>query len=198
MLASAAVAGSPSTSVITWVGYDAPPGFVDAASEDYAEGAKKDLDRFQDGLRATHEGVPSHNTIVGHSYGSTVIGHTARDEGINADELVFVGSPGVGVNNAAQLNFPTDHVHATVAEHDIIHLSNIESVDHESGKAHDPIHDRDPTRQGFGAHVFGSDPGTPGSWYERYLSREAHSQYWEENNSSLDNMGRIIAGVPTR
>src|SRR5256885_2058344 len=80
MLASATKAGSPSTSVITWIGYDAPQSIPSAASESYAEGAKKDLDRFQDGLRATHEGPPSHNTVLGHSYGSTVIGHTAHSE----------------------------------------------------------------------------------------------------------------------
>lgn len=198
MLARATAAGSPSTSVITWLGYDAPRSVVpDAASPQYAEGAKKDLDRFQDGLRATHEGRPSHNTVLGHSYGSTVIGHTARDEHINADELVFVGSPGVGVDNAGQLNFPTDHVHATVAEHDIIHLANLETHD-PTGTPVDEIHNVDPTGSRFGAHVFTSDPGTPGPWYTGGYSGEAHSEYWRENNEALDNMGRIIAGVPTR
>lgn len=130
--------------MITWVGYDAPQDILDAASETYAERAKADLDRFQDGLRVTHEGTPSHNTLIGHSYGSTVIGHTARDEGIDADELVFVGSPGVGVDHASQLNFPINHVFATVAEHDIIHLANLEVRD-EYGNPHDVVHGFDPT-----------------------------------------------------
>jgi hypothetical protein len=190
MLASATLAGSSSTSVITWIGYDAPQDLLDATSTSYAEGAKKDLDRFQDGLRATHQGPPSHNTVLGHSYGSTVIGHTAHTETINADELVFVGSPGVGVNHVSELNFSADHVHATVAEHDIIHLANIEEPE--------DVHELDPTSDRFGAHVFASDPGTEGPWYTGGLSGEAHSQYWEKNNVALDNMGRIIAGVPTR
>jgi pimeloyl-ACP methyl ester carboxylesterase len=195
MLASAGRVGSPSTSVITWIGYDAPQSiFPDAASESYAESAKKDLDRFQDGLRATHQGPPSHNTVLGHSYGSTVIGHTARDEGINADALVFVGSPGVGVNNVTELNFPADHVYATVAEHDIIHLANMEDPE--------DIHEIDPTAEDFGAKVFGSDPGTEGPWILGGLSEEAHSQYWDiydngAENKSLRNMGRIIAGQHT-
>jgi len=33
--------------------------------------------------------------VLGHSYGSTVIGHTAQQgDGINADAVIFVGSPG--------------------------------------------------------------------------------------------------------
>jgi hypothetical protein len=168
MLASATKAGSPSTSVITWIGYEAPQSLPSAASESYAEGAKKDLDRFQDGLRTTHEGPPSHNTVLGHSYGSTVIGHTAHTEHINADELVVAGSPGVGVHKASDLNFPTDHVYATVAEHDMIHLSNIETYN-DWGQPVDRIHDRDPANPQFGAHVFASDPGTAGlpGWLQR-------------------------------
>jgi pimeloyl-ACP methyl ester carboxylesterase len=195
MLAAATGAGSPSTSVITWIGYEAPQNIVpDAASESYAEGAKKDLDRFQDGLRATHEGAPSHNMVIGHSYGSTVIGHTANTEGINADALVFVGSPGVGVDNITELNFPADRVYATVAEHDAIHLSNTLQVD-QYGHVYDLVHNFDPTSAHFGAQVFASDPGTPGNVPGDY-SGEAHSQYWEPNSSSLLNMGEIIAGHP--
>lgn len=189
MLAAAVDAGSPSTAVITWVGYDAPQNIVpEAGFESFADGAKKDLDRFQDGLRATHEGAPSHNIVLGHSYGSTVIGHAARDEGLNVDDVVFVGSPGVGVANAGQLNVPTGHVYATVAEHDMIQVANT------GNPLFDP-HGPDPASGGFGAHVFASDPGTagPGGTY----SGAAHSQYWEKNNDALKNMGRIIAGVPT-
>jgi hypothetical protein len=187
MLQAAANAGSPSTAVITWVGYEAPQNVVpEAAEEQFADGAKKNLDRFQDGLRATHEGAPSHNTVLGHSYGSTVIGHAARDEGLNADELVFVGSPGVGVGNAGGLNFPTDHIYATVADHDIIHMSNIEDP-------HD-VHGPDPAGTQFGAHVFASAPGTAGPWYTGGYSGAAHSQYWGTTNPALENMGKIIAG----
>jgi hypothetical protein len=190
MLGAAEAENSPSTAVITWVGYDAPQGILDAADADFADAAKKDLDRFQDGLRATHEGSPSHNTVLGHSYGSTVIGHTARDEGINADEVVFVGSPGVGVSNVADLHVPPDHVHATVAQHDIIKLTNLPFP------YQDP-HGPSPADQGFGAVPFTSNPGKEGSFVMMGLSTEAHSQYWDLNNDSLMNFGRIITGKPT-
>jgi hypothetical protein len=57
MANAAKSAESPSTSVIAWIGYDAPQHPIwDAPFDKYADGAKADLDRFQDGLRATHDG----------------------------------------------------------------------------------------------------------------------------------------------
>jgi hypothetical protein len=188
-------AGSPSTSVITWVGYAAPQDLAEAADPSFAENAEYDLDQFQNGLRATHEGVPSHNTVIGHSYGSTVIGHTAASDGLNADDVVFVGSPGVGVDNAADLNMSPDHVHATTAEHDIIRASNLD-LSIVTGFDTD-VHGPDPTGRDFGANVFESDPGTKGSDYAGGLSSEAHSQYWDHGNKALENMGLIIAGEST-
>jgi hypothetical protein len=195
MARAAQKAGSPSTSVVTWVGYAAPQDLAEAADASYAENAEHDLDQFQNGLRATHEGVPSHNTVIGHSYGSTVIGHTAASDGLDADDVVFVGSPGVGVDNAADLNISPDHVHATVAEHDIIRASNMDA-DFIPGIEED-VHGPDPTRGDFGGRVFESDPGTEGPGYAGGLSSEAHSQYWEDNNKALLNMGLIIAGERT-
>lgn len=185
MMDAAREAHSPSTAVISWVGYDAPNDVVpNAMSSSYAENAKKDLDSFQDGLRASHHGDPSHNTLVGHSYGTTVVGHAARDEHLAVDEIVFVASPGVGVNQASELGLPPGHVHATVDAHDPIQLT--------------PVHGIEPQNPGFDANVFSSGPKDPaqeiqGSWYED----RAHSMYWDPGNKALDNMGRIIAGQPT-
>lgn len=195
MVQAAKEADSPSTSVVTWMGYDAPPGITDAASPSYAEDAAGRLDRFQDGLRATHEGPPSHNTVLGHSYGSTVIGHAAAESPLAADELVFAGSPGVGVQHASDLNIPPEHVHATVAENDIIQATNLEYGGGRGDPGVDPIHGPDPASREFGGHVFTSDPGTAGSlggW-----SEVAHSEYWTRDSKSLENFGRIIAGQPT-
>jgi hypothetical protein len=188
MFDSAREAGSPSTAVVSWVGYDAPDGVVpDAMSSDYADGAKQDLDRFQDGLRATHQGEPSHNTMVGHSYGTTVIGHAARDEHLAVDDIVFVASPGVGVNHASELGLPAEHVHSTVDSHDPIQLA--------------PVHGIEP--QNFSdANTFSSGPRDPsqsteGPWYQAGYNPHAHSMYWDPGNKALDNMGRVIAGRPT-
>ncbi|RJQ91258.1 alpha/beta hydrolase [Amycolatopsis panacis] len=112
MMHMATQMGSPSTSVITWAGYDAPQSLADAASTGYADKAEPSLRRFQDGLGAAHQG-PMNTTVVGHSYGTTVVGQTARDLGLPADRLVMVASPGVGVDHADQLHLdgtPQDQV----------------------------------------------------------------------------------------
>ncbi|MGH7747001.1 MAG: alpha/beta hydrolase, partial [Candidatus Dormibacteria bacterium] len=192
MVKAARDAGSPSTAAITWVGYEAPQQiFPDAAEDRWADGAKQDLDRFQDGLRASHEGAPAHNTVIGHSYGATVVGHAARDGNLNADDVVFVASPGVGVTHADQLHLggvPGDqvgqHVHSTVAQHDPIKLS--------AG-----INGPSPTGPSFGGTTFESNPGDAGPWYELGWNGAVHSQYWDDGNKALVNMGRIIAGKHT-
>lgn len=195
MANAAKAAGSKSTSTIAWIGYDAPQDpLLDAPFDSYADGAKKDLDRFQDGLRATHEGPRSHNVVLGHSYGSTVIGHAARDERLDVDDVVFVGSPGVGVDKIEDLHIPPDRVHATVAENDIIRQSNNpHSFDDPLERSLD-IHGPDPADPRFGGKPFTSDPGTA-SW--PLGSEAAHSEYWELRNAGLTNMGLIIAGKPT-
>ncbi|HEY2763441.1 MAG TPA: alpha/beta hydrolase [Pseudonocardiaceae bacterium] len=78
------------------------------------------MDFFQDGLRATHQGPPSHNTVLGHSYGSTVVGYAARDHRIVADDVIFVGSPGVGVEHATDLHLPPSHVWSSHAANDLV------------------------------------------------------------------------------
>ncbi|WP_370947778.1 alpha/beta hydrolase [Amycolatopsis sp. cg5] len=197
MLQAAARAGSPSTAVITWIGYDAPDHLDNAVSGSYADNAKASLQGFQDGLRATHEGAPSHTTVLGHSYGTTVIGHAASNGGLNANEIVFVASPGVGAESAGSLHLGGvaqsdigQHVHSTVAEHDIIRLSNLE-IDGE-----DLVHGPDPAAHDFGGQVFSSAPGTAGSVFLDGLCEKAHSEYWEANNPALRNFGLIIAGRP--
>ncbi|TCO52372.1 alpha/beta hydrolase [Actinocrispum wychmicini] len=190
MAMSALKAGSPSTSVITWLGYEAPHNIVpDAAEDKWADNGKGALNRFQDGLRATHSGSPSHNTVIGHSYGTTLVGHAARDGSLNANEVVFVASPGVGVTHAKDLHLTgvtdvSQHVHSTVARHDPIQLA--------AG-----IHGPSPTGLSFGGTTFKSDPGAAGPWYELGWNAAVHSQYWDPGNAALVNMGNVIAGKPT-
>jgi hypothetical protein len=166
--------------VISWIGYDAP-GVSEAAFEGKAEGAVDELSGFQDGLRATHENTsPSNNTVIGHSYGSTVVGHTAQsDGGLDADNIVVVGSPGTNADHVADLGFAPENVHASTAENDGI--SNF------TGMTHGP----DPTDSGFGATVFESDPGSEGG---QWPLGDAHSQYFGDGSASLEYMGEVIAG----
>jgi hypothetical protein len=165
------------TSVIMWLDYDAPDTPVHAATDAYAEGAAGDLRRFQDGLRVTHDAGGSHNTVIGHSYGSTTIGYAARGGGLDADELVFVGSPGVGVDHAAELRgVSADHVWATRARHDLVRWLP------------DFWFGEDPTSDEFGGRSFTSHPGSAAG------GLRAHSAYWDDGNPSRRGMAGIITG----
>ncbi|WP_026117877.1 alpha/beta hydrolase [Nocardiopsis alkaliphila] len=178
---SATAAGEGSDhAVISWIGYDAP-NFAEAAGTGRAEGAVDELSRFQDGLRATHENTTrSNNTVIGHSYGSTVVGHTAQSEaGLNADEVVLVGSPGTNAQHASELGFLPENVHASTAKNDgITGLTDL-------------THGADPTSPEFGATVFESDEGSEGG---QWPLGAAHSEYFKNGSLSLKYMGEVIAG----
>jgi len=163
-----AAAAGPSTAVVLWLGYDAPDNPVVASYPSYARHAEGALDRFQDGLRATHDGARAHQAVLGHSYGSTVVGFTARDRGLDADDVIFVGSPGAGVAHAGDLGVPAGHVWASTARYDPIRLttaghgivdSTVEVLRPPSGP--DLWFGTDPTRTDFGGEVFRSAPGSP-------------------------------------
>ena len=102
----AALAPGERSAAVLWLDYDAPDSLNEAASAGQARDAGPALHRFQEGLRATHEGPPARQTVLGHSYGSLVVGMAAREHGLAADALVFVGSPGVGASHAAELGVP--------------------------------------------------------------------------------------------
>ncbi|SNR53553.1 Alpha/beta hydrolase [Haloechinothrix alba] len=192
LIAEAGFESGGDAAVVTWIGYDAPQDLGPATNAHYAEDAAADLRSFQDGLRATHEGGGGHNTVLGHSYGSTVIGHAAGtdDDGepnLDVDNMVFVGSPGVGVGHASELGIDTENVYATTAENDVIRGT--------------PrfVHDKQPISADFGAHEFPSDPGPDGDWYTLGYSGDAHSAYWHDDSDSLENIVTIaVGGTPDR
>ncbi|QXV63537.1 alpha/beta hydrolase [Amycolatopsis sp. TNS106] len=176
-------AGSPSTSVITWLGYDAPQSLVhDAPSMKFAVDASGTLQQFQHGLELSHNpNTNLHTTVLGHSYGSTVVGHTAAltPEAPLADEVVFVASPGAGAEHASAFGIPVTDVHATVSDGDPITVLG-------------PLNDfalsglgEVPTESHFGAQTFEA------GWYNPI---SAHGSYWDPGNPALDHMGRIISG----
>lgn len=168
------------TAGIFWLDFDAPDDILNAASSSYAADAAADLDRFTAGLRVTHDGDASHNIVLGHSYGTTVIGEAAMaGAGINADDLIFVGSPGVDTNTVTDLKgVAAGHVWATRADNDLIRRV----------PDWDLAHGNDPIRDDFGARVFTSDPGDPDN------EAATHSAYWKTDNAARLNIARIVVG----
>ncbi|MER7890371.1 alpha/beta hydrolase [Micromonospora sp. NPDC094482] len=185
------------SAAVLWLDYDAPDFLHEAVSAGQARDAGPALHLFQEGLRATHDGPPARQTVLGHSYGSLVVGTAARDHGLAADALVFVGSPGVGVAHAAELRLPPEQVWASSAPDDAIRLarppgellrpplldvSPLAAALGLPGRGeHELWFGRDPAAESFGGQVFPS-------------GRHGHTGYWEPGNPALDGMARIVLG----
>ncbi|GGK37861.1 hypothetical protein GCM10010124_33330 [Pilimelia terevasa] len=107
------------TAVIAWLGYD-PPEAVDrgALREDRAAAGARSLTRFVAGLAAQRRGQTY--TLVGHSYGSTVLGLAAPHLPASVTDVVVLASPGLGgARRVADLRTPA-RVWAATADRDWI------------------------------------------------------------------------------
>ncbi|MBB5155852.1 alpha/beta hydrolase [Saccharopolyspora phatthalungensis] len=174
---------------VTWVDYQSPGTLVNAAEGRFAEDAKGDLSSFQEGLRATHDDTTpdtkrSHNTVIGHSYGSTTVGYASRDNGLHSDDLVFIGSPGVGVETAGELGVPPEHVWSGTSRLDLIDYltPSPNPIDY---LVEEPFDDhqwfgRNPSNEHFGARRLPVD-----NW-------AGHGGYWD-HPESVDAMAKVVA-----
>jgi hypothetical protein len=87
--------------VIAWLGYDTPQGVDEAKREDLARAGAAALDRFVAGLVAVRPQATI--ALLGHSYGSTVIGLAAPRLPRQVTDIAAFGSPGMGARNVAGL-----------------------------------------------------------------------------------------------
>jgi hypothetical protein len=172
------------SSVIMWLGYDAPPNVAEAAVPGYASQGQQALADFQRELRASHVGPPSHNTVVGHSYGSVVAGFAARDQTMPIDDFVAVGSPGTGVRTAGDLHLPPGHVY--VIE------DNQDPVADLGGTG---WYGTDPGDDAFGARQLWSDPEPPRPSVPSEYTKASHLAYFDtgRDNPALTGIGDVIA-----
>ena len=174
-------------SVIAWLGYDAPDDLL-AAMNRHPVAAAESLTGFLRGLEVSiKHGV--HRSLIGHSYGSVVTGE-ALQAGAAVEEVVFIGSPGVGVDHVSDLELPAStHVWAGRAASDPILLArDLECFD--PAPICHPSADRlffglDPTDPAFGATRFAVDDAP---------IRDAHSSYFKQGSASLHNLTSIFLG----
>ncbi|MEU8007006.1 alpha/beta hydrolase [Catellatospora sp. NPDC049111] len=199
---AAVLAPDATTATVMWLGYDPPDG-LDAASDRAALAARGDLSSFQAGLVAAHEGEPAHLSLIGHSYGSLTVGVTERDGTVAADEIVALGSPGMGVGSAAELARP-GHVWASTAPNDIVlnapskgelalnalggpaYMFAGSTVDAVVRGNADLWHGVDPSSEQFGARVFPSSRGAD--------PFQAHGLYFDEHSPALQHLAEIVTG----
>ncbi|GIJ26182.1 hypothetical protein Vqi01_13440 [Micromonospora qiuiae] len=193
----AELAPGEETSAVLWLDYDAPDFLHEAARDGQARAAGEALHRFQEGLRATHDGPPARQTVLGHSYGSLVVGTTARDHGLAADALVFLGSPGVGVAHAAELGVPPGQVWASTAPDDVIRLTRPpDDLVRQALLGTSPVAAITGLLTGPGdERWFGRDPAEPTFGGRTFPSgRYGHTGYWHPDNPALDGMARVVLG----
>jgi hypothetical protein len=178
---------------IAWLGYDAPPGFLepgwgDVTEVDLARDGAERLSSFVEGIntsRAVSGASEPHQTVLGHSYGSTTAGFTADHVRAGViDDLVLFGSPGAGVHDVREYNLTPGHVYASAVDsHDII-----------QGLGTDEDFGVDPMDLDGVTHISGDVPEPDGyGWMFSPTGR--HGTYMNEGSPALDDMARVAAGV---
>jgi pimeloyl-ACP methyl ester carboxylesterase len=150
--------------MVVWLGYDAPDG-VDpsAAREDLAQAGAAELARFVAGLTAIRPQATI--ALLGHSYGSTVIGLAARRLPRQVTDIAAFGSPGMGVADVSRLG-TTARVWAGLSRRDVMRLLPDLQI---LGRGHGT----QPAGPGFGATVFGTDDVAD---HDHYLAPGTDSQ----------------------
>lgn len=119
-LRSAAVAegniDSKDVAVVSWLGYEAPPGpsfdmegNAEIATIDLADKGSNKLAGFLTGVNASrmYGAGDANMTLLGHSYGSVVSGRatTKIADGVVDNEILF-GSPGMGTYEPSEIHVP--------------------------------------------------------------------------------------------
>lgn len=209
---------------VAWLGYDAPgdakfENLSDITSPKLAQAGSDRLAGFLNGMQASREhGVgDAHMTLVGHSYGSTTSGMAATKvkSGI-IDDLVLFGSPGMGTFNSN--DYHVDEAHRWVsgvpkgdsvqglggilrrkigrfglgknpmdADSGFTHLSDdatgYEGYDHNAPPSNPGIYALDT----IGRFLTGMRPSLP--------SFANHNIYLEQGTETLQDIGRVVAGV---
>ncbi|MFI2611651.1 alpha/beta hydrolase [Kitasatospora sp. NPDC018619] len=159
-------------SVISYLGYDTPESLPAVANPMRGIDGAEDMRRFSNGLRVAHGEPKTHLTWMAHSYGTFAVGEAAQQAGgLHADDIVALGSPGMGVASASQLNIDPDHVWIGEATDDLTRIVGNTALG------------ASPHVAGFGGNNIKVDTS-------------GHDGYWTDSSESLKNIAKIIAGVP--
>ncbi|MER6104964.1 alpha/beta hydrolase [Streptomyces sp. NPDC001832] len=162
------------SAAVVWLGYETPATVsLAAVSSERADAAAPELRAFLGQLKSVKPAART--SLLCHSYGSVVCSRAAA--GLEVADIVLYGSPGVGVDNVAEM-----HTWAAVWAGrggndwiaDVPHV-RLELPTVEVGFGADPV------SEGFGAHTF--DAGSGG-----------HSDYLEPDSVPLKNIARIVDG----
>jgi uncharacterized protein YukE/pimeloyl-ACP methyl ester carboxylesterase len=176
-----------SMSVVQWMGYDAPDDLAVAEPNMARHGAAL-LAADVNALGATHQGAPTHLTVIGHSYGSTAVSDAAAAYGMAADDVVLVGSPGTDLaHSAADFHLPPNgHLYVGAASSDpVTHLGSEHAKIPGVGLGNDPAMD------GYGSTRFHAESAY---WNWGVLTAGDHSHYFAPGSESLFGISDVVSG----
>lgn len=105
---------------VTWMGYDAPQ-LADTLLSSHSVVLRSSAEAGSVALAAflASVGGGRHLTLIGHSYGSTTAGVAVARGNTAVDDLVVMGSPGLGVPTD-RLGLPLPRVHVLEADEDLV------------------------------------------------------------------------------
>jgi Hydrolase N-terminal helical domain/Alpha/beta hydrolase len=192
------------TSVIAWMGYEAPHDFSDLrVSEPGLARAGGDLLAADvNGLWVTHNSLtPEHITVIGHSYGSTTVADAFAHSNMHANDAVLIGCPGTDLARCA-VDFHLDggHVYVGAASTDPVSwIGEGNGIPEQwlKGKLREyglPIPfdaglGRDPAGDGYGSIRFHAEVTGSGE-----MDRNDHSHYYDMGSEALRSMTDIASG----
>ncbi|NUP18999.1 MAG: hypothetical protein HOZ81_23495 [Streptomyces sp.] len=221
----------PSSASIVWLGYDPPQlsapldpatlmSDTDVMSAHKAEKGAPAYNSFMGGLAATNDHKDPHLVAIGHSYGSRLVGAATQEPGgvPGADDIILLGSPGVGVDKAEDLGVGKDHVFVGAAENDpvsrlpskqeavigSVFLGSGPAAAYLAGDIADQGDDdiwfgKDPASEAFGARRFEVRDG-PMPVVDGQGPTPAHSNYFnparDKDPVSAANIAAIVADRP--
>jgi hypothetical protein len=193
------------TSVIAWMGYEAPHGFEDVRGVSTPGLARSGGDLLAadvNGLWVTHNGLtPEHVTVIGHSYGSTTVADAFAHSNMHANDAVLLGCPGTDLaHSAADFHLDGGHVYVGAASTDPVSwIGEGSGMPEEWLKQKLNGHGipvpldaglgRDPAGDGYGsirfhAEVMGSSD----------INRHDHSHYYDMGSESMRGLTDIASG----
>jgi len=193
---------------VAWLGYDAPgeadlnqpqniPGII---SPFLAQAGSDRLAGFMNGMQASRDygAGDAHMTLAGHSYGSSTSGMAATKVKYGViDDLVLFGSPGMGTYDAKNYHVDQNHLWVSgVPKGDsvqgmgeirggIVGSLGKNPMDSDSGFSH--LSD-----DATGSPKYNKD--APESKPSNF-NFDNHSIYLEEGTETLQDIGRVVAGV---
>ena len=171
--------------MVSFFGYDAPPGVLEASNTDMAQVGAEKLSSFLTGIDAAreHGAGDAHITVAAHSYGSTTAGIAATlvGEGV-IDDLVQFGSPGSGVQDVGEFHVPEGHMYVSAAPY---------LEDAVQGLGPDDSFGKNPTEMPGYKHLSGKT--IPSS--ARLLFTK-HSSYFVRDTQANRDIASVIGGKP--